>query len=105
AGSSWPGRTMSSTRCAAIGGWPSSRCCLCRRHLPLAASRCHRIIVSGETRKGSPTLPSEHTAQPGKDRPICWSITYVPVELVFENTNLVPEHPDLDVLVRLGPTR
>ena len=36
--------------------------------------------------------------------PVRRPIPHPGVELAFENTDLVPEHHDLDVLVRLGST-
>ena len=49
--SSGPRRTMSPTNSSLIGGRPYPRRFLHRRHLCLAASRCHRSSVSGVTRK------------------------------------------------------
>jgi len=37
-----------------------------------------------------------------ENRSIGWSIPDTCVQLAFENTHLVPEHHDLDVLVRLA---
>jgi hypothetical protein len=52
------------------------------------------------------TCPWEQAAECREDRPICWSIPHAPVELAFENTNLMSEHHDLNVFVRLAsPTR
>jgi hypothetical protein len=60
----------------------------------------------GSYQEGSPTCPWEQVAECREDRPICWSIPHAPVELAFENTNLMSEHHDLDVFVRLAsPTR
>src|ERR1035441_4001619 len=60
----------------------------------------------GSYQEGSPTCLWEQAAECREDRPICWSIPHAPVELAFENTNLMSEHHDLDVFVRLAsPTR
>ena len=46
-----------------------------------------------------PTCPREQSAQRGKDRPSGGPVSHPAMELTFENTHLVAEYDDLDVLV------
>jgi hypothetical protein len=55
----------------------------------------------GSDQEGSPARPREQAAEYGEDRSICGPIPNTSMELPLENTHLVPEHHDLDVLVRL----
>ena len=57
--------------------------------------------VGGKT-KGPPPGSREQTTQWNEDRSICWPVLDTCRKLPFENTHLVPEHHDLDVLVRPG---
>ena len=53
--------------------------------------------------KGSPPSPRQQAAQRCEDRSIGWPVTNARVQLPFENSDLVLEHHDLDILLRLGP--
>jgi hypothetical protein len=55
--------------------------------------------------EGAPTPSRQHPAEGGEDRPIHRAIGDARIELALEDTHLVAEHHDLDVLVRLGPRR
>ena len=54
--------------------------------------------------KAPPTRPRERATQRSEDRSIGGSVPDTSVDLTFEDSDLVPEHHDLDVLVRFGPT-
>ena len=97
-------RAMSSTSSSLMGGRPGPRVDRRRRHLRLESSRCQQRSVSGVTRK-------ERQRHRGSNReratrlPIHRAIGDARIELALEDTHLVAEHHDLDVLVRLGPPR
>jgi hypothetical protein len=57
--------------------------------------------VSGVTRKEHHRWRGSNPAEYSEDGSIGRPIANPGVELAFENTHLVPEHHDLDVLVRL----
>jgi len=44
----------------------------------------------------------ERSTECGKDRPIHRAIPHPLVQLTYENSDLVPEHHGLDVLIRLA---
>jgi hypothetical protein len=56
----------------------------------------------GGHQEGLPPGSWEKTAERREDRSIGWPIPHPRLHLPFKNTHLVPEHNDLDVLVRLG---
>jgi hypothetical protein len=58
----------------------------------------------GGNEEATPTCPREQSAQRSKDRSICGPVPDTSAEPTFEDAQLVPQHDDLDVLVRLGPT-
>jgi hypothetical protein len=53
--------------------------------------------------KAPPPRSREDATQPSEDRPIRGSVLDASVELTFEDSHLMPEHQDLDVLVRPRP--
>jgi len=58
----------------------------------------------GGDEEAPPTCPREKSAEGSKDRSIGWPVPDTSVELAFEDSQLVPQNHDLDVLVRLGST-
>src|ERR1039457_1120612 len=56
----------------------------------------------GSDQKGPPPGSRHQPAERGEDRPIYRAIAHPRVQLTFENPDLVSEHHDLDVSVRLG---
>jgi hypothetical protein len=50
-----------------------------------------------------PSGPRQQAAQRGEDRSIGWPVPDTSVDLPFEDPELVPQHHDLDILVRFGP--
>ena len=54
--------------------------------------------------RSTPTRPREQSAGCSKDRSIGWPVSDTCAQLPLENTHLVAEHHDLDVLVRFGPS-
>ena len=74
---------------------------------PLPPPALGRIPVPSQQRFGGdqvgpPPGSREQTTEPSKDRPIRRAIPHQRVQLTFENPDLVPEHHDLDVLVRFA---
>jgi len=60
----------------------------------------------GGNQEAPPTRPREQPAECSKDRSIRWPVSDTSAQVPLENTNLVAEHHDLDVLVRFAtPTR
>jgi hypothetical protein len=59
-----PRRTMRPTSSSLIGDRPGPRCFRHRRHLCLAASRCHRNSVSGVTRNDRHRVGAENVIRP-----------------------------------------
>ena len=57
----------------------------------------------GGDEEAPPPCPRQQSAERSEDRPIGGPVPDTSVELAFEDSELVPEHHDLDVLVRLGP--
>jgi hypothetical protein len=55
----------------------------------------------GGNQEGPPPSSRKQSAECSENRSIGWLIPDTCVQLAFENTHLVPEHHDLDVLVRL----
>ncbi len=55
--------------------------------------------------EGAPAPSRQQPGEGGEDRPIHRAISDAHIELALEDTHLVAEHHDLDVLVRLGPPR
>ena len=97
---------MSSTIWLATGGRPGPRCLRHRRHLILAASRCHRRSVSGVTRKDRQPRPWEQSTECGEDGPIRRPVPDPGMEMTFEDPDLVAQDQDLNVVVELAsPTR
>jgi hypothetical protein len=58
----------------------------------------------GGDQEGAPPVAREQSAEYSEDRSIGRPVANPGVELAFENTHLVTEHHDLDVLVRLRPS-
>jgi hypothetical protein len=56
----------------------------------------------GVDQKGPPPGSRKQTTECGEHRSIGWPIPNTCMKLPFENAHLVPEHHDLDVLVRVG---
>jgi hypothetical protein len=56
----------------------------------------------GGDQEGPPPNSREEPAECGEHRSVCWPIPDACVKLPFENAHLLPEHHDLDVLVRFG---
>src|ERR1035441_4667425 len=55
--------------------------------------------------EGAPAPSRQQPREGGEDRPIHRAVGDARIELALEDTHLVAEHHDLDVLVRLGPRR
>ena len=55
--------------------------------------------------EGAPAPSRQQPGEGGEDRPIHRAVGDTRIELALEDTHLVAEHHDLDVLVRLGPPR
>ena len=55
--------------------------------------------------EGAPAPSRQQPGEGGEDRPIHRAVGDAHIELALEDTHLVAEHHDLDVLVRLGPPR
>ena len=55
--------------------------------------------------EGAPAPSRQQPGEGGEDRPIHRAIGDARIELALEDTHLVAEHHDLDVLVPLGPPR
>ena len=58
----------------------------------------------GGDEKAPPTCPRETSTQRSEDRSIGGPVPDMSAELPFEDSQLVPEHHDFNVLVRLSPT-
>jgi hypothetical protein len=58
----------------------------------------------GGDEKAPPPFPREQATEPRQDGPIGRSVPDTSVDLPFEDSHLVPQHHDLDVLVRIGPS-
>jgi hypothetical protein len=58
----------------------------------------------GGDQEGPPPGSREQTAERGEDGSVRRSVPHSRLQLALKDINLVPEHHDLDVLVRLGPT-
>jgi hypothetical protein len=58
----------------------------------------------GGDEEASPTPPREQSTERGEDRPVDGPVADTSVELSLEDPNLVAEHHDLELLVRLGPS-
>src|SRR5664280_2728718 len=56
----------------------------------------------GGDQEGPPPSSRKQSTEPSENGSIGWPIPHPLVKLAFENTHLVPEHHDLDVLVRLA---
>jgi hypothetical protein len=54
--------------------------------------------------ESSPPVSREQPAEYSEDRPVRWPIFDASVKLALENTDLVPEHHDLNVPPGLGPS-
>jgi len=84
-----------------IGHRRPARTSLCSPSLPFA--RCELSVPPQKGVRGNeeapPTCPREQSAQRGKDRSIRGPVPHPGMELTFENTHLVAEHDDLDILV------
>jgi hypothetical protein len=59
----------------------------------------------GRDEERPPTCSREQPAERREDRPICRSVAKAPVQLTFQDADLVTEHHELDVLVRHGSSR
>jgi len=58
----------------------------------------------GGDEKAAPPCPRQTSAEGSEDGPIGAPVPDTAVELPVDDSELVPEHHDLDVLVRLRPT-
>jgi hypothetical protein len=58
----------------------------------------------GGDEKAPPPCPRETSAEGSENGPIGGPVPDTSVDLSFEDSHLVPEHHDLDVLLRFGPT-
>ena len=58
----------------------------------------------GSDQERPPPASGEQTAECSQDRSIGGPVPHAGVELALETPDLVPEHHDLDVPVRLGST-
>jgi hypothetical protein len=56
----------------------------------------------GGHKEGAPPAARQEPAECREDRPIRRSVLDTLVHLTLENTNLVPEHHELDVFVDIG---
>jgi hypothetical protein len=59
----------------------------------------------GRDEERPPTCSREQPAERREDRPICRPAAKAPVQLTFQDADLVTEHHELDVLVRHGSSR